>query len=132
MKKLILISLCLTVLILFSCNKDQRAVKKLEGKWQEQTINGQTIADSSKSTVEFTNCKLKDNEWCTATFTDSDGNAITYDYKVSGKGTILTYGYQDSYFGSIQINSTIEDLTKTKLVLKTTFFTTQTVEYIKI
>ncbi|MEX1001892.1 MAG: hypothetical protein WDZ35_07245 [Crocinitomicaceae bacterium] len=133
MKKLFYVATLILAVAVVSCSKDQRAVKKLDGTWEEVSFDGQTVPDSSKGQVTFTNCKLKKEEWCPATYTDSDGNSDTWDYKVTGDGTTLTYQVEDPNFGTFSISSTIDELTSDKLVLTTTFFgSTSTAEYKKI
>lgn len=109
-------SILLIVAILFiavSCDKDQRAVRKLDGKWNATKFveidNGQSfdwIAFGLIYTMEFSNCKLKDNEWCsleTTTTFSSDSNIDNVSYKVSNDGRTLTMvnSPQDTEFPTV-------------------------------
>lgn len=120
MKKIsVLFTICI-FLVLASCNKDQEAVKKLDGTWEEVSINGTAVPDSSKGSYNFENCKLKTEEYCTAVYTSADGNALTSEYQVKEKGTILALKIEDPTFGGFTLNSKIDELTESKLVLSTT------------
>ncbi|MEX1001894.1 MAG: lipocalin family protein [Crocinitomicaceae bacterium] len=131
MKKLFLLATIALGVAVISCNKDQQAVKKLDGSWEEVSIDGTAVPDSSKGTLTFESCKLKNDTYCNATYTYSDGDKEDYTYKVSGKGTTLSMKYEDPNFGSFELISTIDELTKEKLVITTTFFDTWTTEYKK-
>jgi len=79
------------LLILTACDKDQKAVKMLDGTWELSAVNGFPIPVNSEAyhTYTFSNCKLKDNEYCDVVYTD---NSETWNflYNVSGKGTVMT------------------------------------------
>jgi hypothetical protein len=74
MKKVLFIAII--ALFAISCNKNQRAVKKLSGKWEATKF---ASTDSSGTTTdiiglinvtyEFDNCKLKNDEYCNMTTT---------------------------------------------------------------
>lgn len=133
MKKLSLLFALSFLLVLVSCNKDQQAVKMLDGSWEEVAINGDAVPDSSKGKYTFESCKLKSEEFCNAFYTDSDGGVTDYTFSVGEKGTTLSFKIEDPTFGAIQITSAIVELTDSKLILNLSFFgqTTET-EYKKI
>lgn len=129
MKKLIFA--LAVVSIVMACNKDQKAVRILDGKWQlekqEYTENGITItveANSSQSeTLEFSKCKLKKDEFCDVKITTLEDNEITvsdYSYKVEDEGRELVL--QGNFDGLLISQSfEIEELTKKELVLEITY-----------
>lgn len=85
--KIILGLLVFTALI--ACNKDQSVVKKLEGKWLLQTIDGNAITEDQSEELNFQNCKLKDNDYCEVYGTYADGSKDTTMYRVQENGTQL-------------------------------------------
>jgi len=101
MKKLLFVAVAIAGLALVSCNKDQAAVKKLDGAWTvnkaESTTQGVSydLIGSGDATMSmtFTACKLKTDEWCNATTTVKFGTfPETTDatvYRVTGDGTTL-------------------------------------------
>jgi hypothetical protein len=124
MKKILFI---LTIaLVVFSCNKNQKAVKTLDGTWktnkylvttEEGTVD-LFLTDDFSYTMVFEKCKLKDNDFCNLTVTQVLGEETTSSsllYRVSEEGTVL----ETSQTGSIFINKyEIIELTKFKLVFK--------------
>lgn len=111
-------------LIIFSCNKNQKAVKTLDGTWKTNKYLVTTLAgtvdlfsvDGFAYTMTFDKCKLKDNDFCDLTVSKtSDGETITESllFRVSDEGKVL----ETSQKGSIFINKyEILELTKFKLV----------------
>lgn len=133
MKKVILFSIVIASTLIVSCNKNQKAVKELEGNWEEVSIDGVAIAEGDRGVVHFDYCKLKKDEWCTMSYTDSDGNnAGEYDYLVKDKGEVMVQRYQDSTKGNIELTGKIMELDESKLILQLSLFTfTTTTEYKK-
>ncbi len=122
-RHLIIVAVALLAVGFTSCSKDQKAVKTLEGDWEEVTVDGTTVPDSLKGVLHFDFCKLKKDEWCKMNYTDNDGvNSGDYDYKITDKGTMMTQKIEDPSKGSIQITGDIEELTDTKLVLEMNIF----------
>jgi len=130
MKKLFV--LALVVVAAVACNKDQQAVKKLEGTWNmtkmETTVDLlgtpvtiDVIGLGGSGTMTFTNCKLKNDEWCnvstTFTFPDEDPEESVDLYRVTGDGTMLEVKESDT--SSTITAMTIIELTKEDL--KVTF-----------
>lgn len=103
------------LLILTACDKDQNAVKMLDGTWELSTVNGFPIPANSEAYHKYTfsNCKLKDNEYCDVVYTD---NSETWNflYNVSGKGTVMTVKS-----GNEVRSFTIVELEKEKFVTTT-------------
>lgn len=76
MKKIIIIASI--ALLAVACNKNQRAVNKLDGSWKATkwiASDGYTSADIIatgdlvEASMTFSSCKLKKDEWCTMTST---------------------------------------------------------------
>jgi len=91
-------------LLAVACNKDQAAVKKLDGTWKAtsmtQTDGGVTVeligTFLESATMVFDGCKLKDDEFCNLTTTTkvvaAFGGGTETDaslYRVTGDGTKL-------------------------------------------
>ncbi|UKN01869.1 hypothetical protein K6119_19280 [Paracrocinitomix mangrovi] len=126
MRKLTLIALAFVGVTLVSCNKDQAAVKKLDGSWNATKM----VASGGGFTIDiigaggsaewtFNSCKLKNDEWCTGSATLNflgDTDTENYVFRVTGDGTTLeTKEHADSTdVSSIQII----ELTKSNCVLK--------------
>jgi len=123
-KVLVILSVAL---LLFSCNKNQSAVKKLDGTWKatkykvtEDGVSADLIATGwiNSLTAIFDGCKLKEDEFCNVTTTvDTDfGNETdTGLYTVVSDGTELQMKDDPS---STTIH-TIEIVELTKTTLKT-------------
>ena len=90
-------------LVFVSCNKDQAAIKKLDGTWNANQMNfsenGLTfdlIGLGGSSTFTFNNCKLKKDEWCDGSNTitmpallGGETESTNYEYRILGDGTQL-------------------------------------------
>ena len=126
MKKLLFVAIAFAGLALVSCNKDQAAVKKLDGTWNvtsSTTTSGSVTVDNmqyvDKITMTFTACKLKKDEWCTSTSTVSAGSLSFTEndvFKVTNDGTKMELKCDTCSTSTIM---TIDELTKTNL--KTTW-----------
>ena len=121
MKKLLMIALIAITAI--ACNKNQSAVKKLDGEWKatklifsnKPTINYATVFDYR---LIFNVCDLKDNEYCSMTTKitfDTDVETETGFFKVTSDGTVLILS-EDAANGDDQ-TLTIVDLSSDKLKL---------------
>jgi hypothetical protein len=125
MKKILFIAII--ALVSISCNKNQRAVKKLSGKWEATKF---ATTDSSGTTTdyiglinvtyEFDNCKLKNDEYCNMTTTTttnifgvSTSTTENNMYRVIDEGVTLEVK-NDSTTNTI----TIVELTKKNLKVK--------------
>lgn len=133
MKKIVFISMVALTVLMLSCNKNKRAVKLLEGNWEEVSIDGVPVAEADKGVVHFEYCKLKKDEWCTMSYTDSDGtNSGDYDYLVKEKGEVMVQRYQDTTKGTVELTGKIIELDESKLILEMSLFTfVTTTEYKK-
>lgn len=102
MKRILMIAA--VALLAVACNKDQAAVKKLDGTWNVTSLN--TTEDGvsieligtffESVTMTFDGCKLKDDEFCTMTTTTklaaTFGGATETEsdlYNVTNDGTTL-------------------------------------------
>ncbi len=130
MKNLLIFSfLLLLSLSVVSCNKDQAAVKKLDGDWRATrlvlTINGaEAFSDvpTNNPVYTFESCKLKKEEWCGGMIQGVENSVPTLTpifYKVSDDGETLVI---DTDFNPItttdRASCTIEELSKTSLVFE--------------
>ena len=125
MKK-IAIFIFLTLLV-FSCNKNQSAVKKLDGEWNvtkfassENGVTTDLIGPNFAMKYKFDNCKLKDNEYCnftTYTTVTILGISLTTNttdlYTVKNDGTVLEVKND-----SITDTWNIKELTKKNLTVE--------------
>ena len=107
-----------------ACNKNQHAVKKLDGDWiatkyqiSDATTSVDLINNYKEVMFTFNKCKLKDNDFCSAivTLVELDGS-ISSDadlFIVKEKGTILQLGTSSNGAN----DWTVEDLTKSNLII---------------
>lgn len=105
MKKTLFI-LAAIMLITVSCDKNQKAVKMLNGVWtltstqvtnlETLVVNGIPANEDNVQELDFDNCKLKNDEFCTVTsIITLDNDDPTYwvsVYKISEDGTKLEMG----------------------------------------
>ncbi|MFT5821775.1 MAG: hypothetical protein ACI8ZM_003031 [Crocinitomix sp.] len=99
MKRFFLLSVI--ALLLVACNKNQKVVKQLDGKWNitsyVYTWDGETVdvlaeEEGYALSWDFNNCKLKDDEFCTIIWTevyDGIADSFVLEYRVEGNGTSL-------------------------------------------
>lgn len=122
MKKLLFIVFIAATLV--ACNKNQSAVRKLDGTWTMIQLKSGTITIDAaqmeeKIELTFDNCKLKNDEWCNLTTTTTEGNQSESEkslYRVTGDGEVLEMK-DDSNSTSIE-TITIVELDKKSLTLK--------------
>ncbi|MFK8039524.1 MAG: lipocalin family protein [Crocinitomicaceae bacterium] len=115
--------ICLA-LLLFACNKNQKVVKTLDGKWDatsytvsEDGLSLDFIQFGFNVQMDFENCKLKDQETCgiDLSITNFDGKTdYVGNYKVTNEGRSLHIVDNSS----APIVYTIVELSKTYLELK--------------
>lgn len=122
MKRVLLFAF--VALVFVACNKNQAAVKKLDGKWTvtEMTysdggFSADVIALGGSASFTFTSCKLKKDEWCdgssSVTYPAAMGGLTdnsTFLFRVTGDGT--TMESKDSDTSSTITSMTIDELTK--------------------
>ncbi len=133
MKKGLFLITAVALLVFASCNKNQKAVKTLDGSWELVSTDGVAVTDPDDvTTVTYSNCKLKKDEYCEVTTKDSDGTETAM-YKVEDDGETLIYKVTESGI-SIELKSTIDELTDDKLVITTDFLGLGTIksEYKKV
>ena len=126
MRKLLLV--LFVGLAVISCDKNQTAVKKLDGKWNttKATLSDNTgksldlIALGMKVEWNFTKCKLKDEEFCDYTVTttlNGDVNSEVGVFKVEGDGTKLVVASTKNDPISDYETMTIKELNKDNCIL---------------
>ena len=118
----------LLVLGLASCNKDQKAVKKLDGSWKatsylitDDGVSVDYVDQGLELTMTFDNCKLKDDEWCNLTQVlvfQGDTETDMALYKVQGDGTQMIW--KDSETSTSTTTLSITELTKSNLTIVST------------
>ncbi len=114
MKAKILLMGLMLAFVAVSCNKDQQAVKKLEGKWKFSKQNGQVVPDAQATVMTFLNCKLKTDEVCEVS-SQTGQQTTKYKYLVQDKGKTLV---QKNEAGTVTLQTyTIETLDKLNLKL---------------
>ncbi|MEO9531827.1 MAG: hypothetical protein ABJG68_13685 [Crocinitomicaceae bacterium] len=129
MKKLLFVAVAISGMMLVSCNKNQAAVKKLDGSWTVTsakttdgsfTYDGVAAGDYTQS-MTFTACKLKTDEWCTMSSTTTWGNLTDTEsdvFRVTGDG--MTLESKDDDTSSTIWSMTINELTKSEMTATST------------
>jgi len=126
MKNLKFIGALIMLVVFTSCDKNQTAVRKLDGKWQvtEATAsNGvssttTTYASNNTSTYTFDNCKLKKDEYCNVAISQTiygTNVSINQQYRITDDGKTLEFKN-----GSFSSTMTIVDLKGKDLTLQAT------------
>ncbi|MEO9531826.1 MAG: hypothetical protein ABJG68_13680 [Crocinitomicaceae bacterium] len=129
MRKLLFVAVAISGLMLVSCNKNQAAVKKLDGAWTvnkaattEDGVTYDFVASGDATmSLTFTECKLKADEWCSMTSTVTWGNLTDTEtdvFRVTGDG--MTFEQKDDSGSSTTETSTITELTKTSFTMTST------------
>ena len=117
----------LLALLAVACNKNQKVVKQLDGTWNATSyvyVSGGVSTDIMATpgyglTWEFDDCKLKDDEFCRITWTetyDVGSSVWVMEYRVAGYGTSLEL--RDYDFPSELIYLKIIEQSKTDLVVE--------------
>lgn len=111
MKNILMIALLLIITI--SCDKNQRAVKNLDGEWKASKIvlkdvseiqdipnipdiSNLNLAALADIKINFTECELKDDDYCSMKTTvkfqnQAETGTSTGLFKVSDKGTVMEF-----------------------------------------
>lgn len=122
MKKLLFVAVAVSGLMLVSCNKNQSAVKKLDGSWtvtKAATTDGGVTYDpiangDMTQSMTFTACKLKTDEWCNMTTTTNISgwpeSTESDVFRVTGDG--MTLESKDDAQDNEIWTMTIDELTK--------------------
>lgn len=118
MKNVLLLSTLMLMFVVAGCNKNQKAVKTLDGKWQLSKENGNTVSSDEIYQMTFSNCKLRKDEYCAVRLdlTFIGGNiSISGDFRVLDKGETIETRF--TFDGDTEITRlTMRELTKTKFV----------------
>lgn len=122
MKKVLAIFAIITVVV-WSCSKDQKVVKELEGDWivSSQTLNGTPVPAAEYAGVKynFTKCKVRKGD-CDGTLTAPDSTKGTlstaFTYNIQDKGKVINIKF--NLFGIIAetITGQIEEHSDSKFV----------------
>lgn len=131
MKKIMILSAFVAGLLLVSCNKDQSAVKKLDGSWKMVEQDGDAIPAEAQNTYNFTSCKLKNDEYCPASLTYPDQTVENFEYKVTGDGEMMTWKTDDGQGNVLEMPGTIDELTKTNMTITFTLLGNTVVKFEK-
>jgi len=106
MKKLTVFLFIAASVLVYSCSKDQKVVKNLEGTWNVSSITIDGVADTvdfSNDTYEFELCKLKDGD-CSGTLTSLDPSkgevALSFTYSIEDDGETLNINLTDPFLGT--------------------------------
>ncbi len=92
MKNLMLFSLFLLTLGFFSCSKDAKALKKIDGDWKVQNIqflatDGTSLdVTPTNAILSILSCDKKDNQTpnaCSMTYTQEGNVSVNFSYQIS-------------------------------------------------
>jgi hypothetical protein len=122
MKKFLTL-LALVSVVVWSCSKDQKVVKELEGDWtvSSMTRNGTAVAASEYAGMKynFTNCKVKKSD-CDGTLSIPDSTKGTFSqaftYNIQEKGQIINIKYSILGLAATAVAGTIEEHSDSKFV----------------
>lgn len=117
--KTLLSFLILFLLIASSCSKNQRKVKRIDGKWNvvDATIQGFGNADPDVI-YEFEFCKLRQDEFCDFSVHNFETDDLsTGVYSISNRGTTLEMTVSNG-FGFEYREYTIVRMTPWRMVLE--------------
>lgn len=135
MKNVLMLSTLMLMFVVASCSKDQAAVKKLDGVWQLDKINGNAVDGDEVTKMTFSKCKLKKDEYCNIEYSYTFfGGTVTQTgkYLVMDKGETLELKFTSQGQTSIE-RIKIKELTKSKMIIEMTEGTTvYTEEYKKL
>lgn len=111
MKKLLMIAVI--ALIAVSCDKNQKAVKNLDGNWKvtsylvkSDEFSFDAVTFGLDVEMSFDNCKLKDDEFCMVTLTAKEDDETTKEttlYRVIEDGKVLEFKDQDGQISKMEI-----------------------------
>lgn len=117
MKAKILLMGLMLIFVAVSCNKDQQAVRKLDGKWKLNKFNGLVVSPENMDIWTFNSCKLKTDQVCDVTEL-AQGELTKYKYLVIDDGKTLV---KKTESGNVTVQTyTIETLDKIHLKMKYT------------
>ena len=113
MKTTILLLFVSVLILSSSCNKNQRKVNKLDGKWNVESARIQGYGDSDPDLIyEFEYCKLKEADFCDFSVHNFQTNdVISGVYEVDEFGTKVNmtvssgYGFEYAEYSIIKISN---------------------------
>ncbi len=130
MKNRIIAYFVLIAFLALGCNKDQQAIKRLEGRWKQNKLNGLVVSEEQSATWTVSPCKLKNDELCSVS-SQIGNETVNYKFLIQddGKTFVLKNGS-----GTITIQTyTIDYLDKSTLrLVHSTGISNITTEYKKI
>lgn len=108
----------LTVLLLFSCNKNQRQVIKIDGKWNVKSAEIVGIGTLDPDVIyEFEYCKLKKDGFCEFSIHNFDTDVITSGiYSISENGNKINLSITDGFGLETRVYDIIK-ISNKKLIL---------------
>lgn len=77
--------------ILMGCTKDQRTVRKIDGRWEIIKVSGMDIPENYRHTYTFFNCKLIQDEYCEVRYQAANGAISKFRYRILNKGKQLEF-----------------------------------------
>ncbi len=114
-KRIVLI-VCVLFFVI-ACNKDQSAVKMLNGTWELNRYAGIEVPLEQRFTYSFYACKLKQDTYCDFRKTNPNGTSIDLMYRVSQEGKKLEL-HALSPSGNAPVLFAVRKLNKTNLTLR--------------
>ncbi|NQY67240.1 MAG: hypothetical protein HRT72_05905 [Flavobacteriales bacterium] len=110
--------LALTLLILISCNKNQRQVIKIDGKWNVKSADMVGLGTIDPDVIyEFEYCKLKKDGFCEFSIHNFDTDDITSGiYSISENGMKLNLSISDGFGFELRVYDIIK-ISNRKLIL---------------
>ena len=122
MKKIAALLLTISVIV-WSCSKDQKVVKELEGDWivSSETVNGVAVpaAEYNGIVYSFTKCKVKKGD-CDGNIAIPDSTKGTYNqaftYNIQDKGEVINLKISILGLTSVTTTGTIEEHSDSKFV----------------
>ena len=117
MKTLLLIGI--SVLLLSACNKNQRQIVKLDGKWNVISAQIQGYGESNPDLIyEFEYCKIKHSDFCDFSIHSFETNEVKQGvYSIINHGETLAMTIS-SGFGYTYREYELINLSNRKLILK--------------
>ena len=116
--KTILAFLIASTFLLSACNKNQRTVKRIDGKWNVIEANVVGVGQLDPDIIyEFEFCQLKNSDFCDFSVHNFDTDDVRSGvYTIDDLGTSLVVAISDG-FGAEYYEYKIERLSARKLIL---------------
>jgi hypothetical protein len=118
MKTIVWVSIA-AVFLLFSCNKNQRKVNRIDGKWNVVSAQIEGFGQADPDVIySFDYCKLRHDDFCDFSVHNFATNTLeTGVYSIEDRGNTLTLTVSDG-FGFAYREYRIVRLTPWRLVLE--------------